>query len=289
MRTTTFLLFLSPLLFLTPYSPAALPITTIAGDPPPTTAPVQPVSVMLLPFHAVTANPDNSWISAAIDEDLAHDLSRNRAIHLVRPSTTQPVAAADGLAAARDAKADRLISGSYQVVDDQLRINAEVIDMSQTQPVAQAKATGRVRDLFQLEDSLAMQLWRILPRPDAQASANDIQVTPLEDYVNGESAPPPEVYQPPRAEVSPGPIYDYPPDYDYTPSIAGYPYGYYGYGYPYFGAPLFFYGGYGFHSGFHDHGGFHGHEGGGHAPTIGHGAAPAFSGGGAHFSGGGHR
>jgi TolB-like protein len=261
---------------------AALPITTIAGDPPPTTAPVAPVSVMLLPFHAVGQSGDSAWISEAIDEDLSHDLSRNAAIHLIRPATTQP------MAAARDANAQRLISGSYQVNDDQLRITGEVIDVSQTGPageiVGEIKATGRVRDLFQLEDSLAMQLWHILPQPAQQTASNDIQVTPLEDFVNSQPAAP---------QVTPAPVYDAEPAY--VPSVAGYPYDNFGYGYPYgYGWPLFIYGGYGY--GFHHYGGgFHGSVGGGHFTGGGgrffaapHAEAPAARfGGGAAF--GGHR
>jgi TolB-like protein len=254
---------------------AGLPITTIAGEPAPTTAPTAPITVMLLPFHAVGQPADSAWISQAIDEDLAHDLSRNAAIRLVRPSTTQP--AGDGLQDARDAGAHRLISGSYQVVDDQLRVNAELIDVSNAQPLAQAKATGRIRDLFQLEDSLATQLWHNLPQGQDQVAADEIQVTPLQDNQVVSSAP--EIYEPQPAPQ----VYDTTPDYSYAPFDSVYPYGGYAYGYG-FGYPLFLYGGYGYH------GGYHGHYGGGggfHSGTVIHGGSPAFSGGAGHFSGGG--
>ena len=286
MRTACPLLCLSMLLFAASFSGAAQPITGMASGSPPTTAPAEPVSVMLLPFHAVAQGPEYSWISAAIDQDLVDALSRNHAIRLVRPAATQPVA--DDLAAARDAKVDRLISGSYQVIDGQLRITAEVINVNQTQPAGQVKATGRVGDLFQLEASLAMQLWHVLPRPTEQTSVYDVQVTPLEDYVASESAP--ALYQSPQPQVSPGPIYDYSPAYDYAPYVSPYP-DPYDYGYPYgFGDPFLFFGGNGRH-GFHDHGGVRGHDGGGiHSPATGRGGGPSggFHGGGENF-GGGHR
>jgi TolB-like protein len=257
---------------------AGLPITTIAGAPGPTTAPIAPTTVVLLPFRAVGQTADNAWISQAIDEDLAHDLSRNGAIRLLRPSTTQP--AGDGLQAARDASAQRLISGSYQVVDDQLRINAELIDVNSAQPLAQAKATGRIRDLFQLEDSLAMQLWHNLPQGQGQVAADEFRVTPLQDDQVVSSSP--EIYEPQPAPQVYDTAPDYGPSYDYTPYDSVYPYGGYGYG---FGFPLFIYGGYGY-----QRGGYHGHYGGGggfHSGTAIHGASPAFAGGGGHFSGGG--
>jgi TolB-like protein len=252
---------------------------------------------MLLPFYPVAQNADNFWISPAIDEDLAHDLSRNRAIRVLRPATTQPLGAADALAAARDAKAQRLISGSYQVVDDQLRVTAEVTDVNQPQPVGQIKASGRIRDLFQIEDSLAMQLWHILPQSDDQALANEIQVSSPEDYT--QPAPPPQAYyEAPQTQVAPAPVYDTSPGYDYAPYGAEYPYAY---GYPYdnygfgLGFPLFYggYGGYGYGGGNRGGGGYHGHYfgggGGGYSGAIGRGVSPAFGGGGgvAHFGGGG--
>jgi len=172
------------------------------------------------------------------------------------------------------------------VVDDQLRINAELSDVERGQAIGAAKATGRVRDLFQLEDSLAMQLWHTLPQGQDQVAADEFQVTPLQDDQVVPSAP--QFYEP-------SPVYDTTPDngpsYSYTPYDSAYPYNDYGYGYPYgFGVPLFFYGGgYGYHGSYHG-GGFHSHAGGGapHPGTVVHGGSSAFvGGGGAHFSGGG--
>jgi TolB-like protein len=259
------------------YSNAALPITAMAGNPEPTTAPATRISVMLLPFNAVGQSGESNWISQAIDEDLSHDLARNSAIRVVRPSTTQPLKDGDGLTAARGANADRLVSGSYQVVDNQLRVTGEVIDVKQTQSIAQIKATGPVRNLFQLEDELSMQLWHILPQADrtgsVQTSAADFQVTPLEDYTGSQAAP--QVYQPqPEVASAPAqaPVYDYPDD---SPYDSVYPYAGYGYGYPYgFGLPLFIYGGYGNHGGYHHGGDNHGHFGGGGSVTAGHVGSP---------------
>jgi TolB-like protein len=272
-------------LVLASYSGAGLPITTIAGDPPPTTAPAEPVGVLLLPFRVVGQNGDYAWISEAIQEDLAHDLSRNHAIRVIRPATTQPVTDADGLATARDLKAQRVISGSYQVVDDQLRITGSVIDVDQTQPASPVKATGRVRDLFKLEDALAMQLWNDLPRPTDQASTGDFQVTPLEDYTASqqEASPPPPVIYEPQPDVAPAPDYGTAPDY--YPYDSGYPYGYFGYGYGLGGSV--FIGGFG--RGF-NRGGHFGGGGGFHSTphTVGPRVAPSsgFGGGGAHAGGG---
>jgi TolB-like protein len=247
MRYAVILISLCTLLVVAPQARTALPITTIAGVAP-TTAPAPPTSVMLLPFHAIGQSGDNVWVSQAIEEDLAHDLSRNTAIRVVRPATTQPMSASDNLDAARQASAPQMISGSYQIVDDQLRITGEVTDVNSNNSLGQIKATGHLRDLFQLEDALAEQLWRILPRPVEDASASDIQVTPLADYLNGQQPVAPAVNQ--SADSQPPVVYESAPD------DLGYPYASYGYGYPFgYGYPVFIYGGFG-HGGFH-HGGGH--------------------------------
>jgi hypothetical protein len=159
--------------------------------------------------------------------------------------------------------------------------------------------TGRLQDLFQVEDILAAQLRPLLP----QSTINNgwAQVTYGPDQMSS-----PQAYQPP--ETSQG-IYPYstanPPDastyvtpyvypsspydsYDYGyayPSYV-YPYSYYGYGYPWGYGGIFIGGGFGRgfgHRGFgHGPGGFHpgGGFGGGAHFGGGIGAAHAFGGGG---------
>jgi TolB-like protein len=223
---------------------AGLPITLMNGQSP-ATAPAASTNVLLVPFRAVGPAGDRDWISQAVDEDLSHDLSRNTAIHLIRPSTTQPLSPADALAAARSAGADQLIDGSYQLAGDQLRITGEVVNVNDGKPIAQIKATGTERELFNMEDALATQLWHTLPRPDqasATASDYDIQVTPVPNEVSAAYAAPSEPTQ--QTTNIAQPTYDVPS----YPFAGVYPYGYGDYGYPFgFGYPIFIYGGYGFH------------------------------------------
>ena len=98
----------------------------------------------------------DAWISQAIDEELTGDLTRNPAVKVLRVSSAMPVA--DRLKLANQQNAQRLVVGSYQTVDDQIRITGEVIDPADGESLGQLKVTGVKRDLFKLEDSLAAEL-----------------------------------------------------------------------------------------------------------------------------------
>ena len=128
-----------------------------------------------MPFRAITGSSSDAWIGEAIQEGVTNDLARNSAVRLMHSPTTAP--STDGLEFARQQHAQRLVTGSYQLVDDQLRISGQVIDPTDGKTVGQLKVTGAKHDLFELEDSLAAELEHLLPsndRPD-----NSFTVTPV--------------------------------------------------------------------------------------------------------------
>jgi TolB-like protein len=263
---------LASLLIFARLSAGALPITQVYADPSPTTAPAAPTPVLLVPFANISKDGQYAWISQAIDEDLSHDMARNSAIRVVRPTSPQSPTSGGALDAARSANATDLVTGSYQIVDDQLRITGELVDVPQNKAIGQIKATGKVHDLFQLEDALSMQLWQLLPQPASQAQVNDIEVTPLDSVSNAPAEVYPEQTPEQTLAAAPEPAND---QASYSGPGYSYPYAPYdsGYVYPYgWGYPLFIYGGAGYG---HWGGGYHGGWGGNHGghpvehPSIG--------------------
>ncbi len=200
---------------------------------------------------------------------------------------------------ARNAGAAFAISGTYQINGDQIRVNAQLTDAASAHAVGTLQATGDVRDLFKIEDSLASQLQGIL-QPTPQ-SAQTIQTpstsqlpqvtygpqqsttytyTPSYTYTNDQPqqtyavTPTQPTYETPTYET---PTYYY-PNYTYTYSSPTYCYPH-SYSYPYFFGGIIisnghFRGGFhdGFHGGFRDgfHGGFHGGMNGGGMMHGGH-------------------
>jgi len=225
--------------------------TVLAAEPlaPPTTAPAQSVfaatpeyhstpRVEVFPFTAVSGiTTFKDWTGRGIQESLQSDISRTGATLILGPH--ELATKDDPIALAKNDHADLAVTGSYQVVDDQIRVNAHLIDVATNTPVGGFSATGTQTDLFEVEDALGEQLRALLPRPTSIAQSN---------------SDPGVVYQAPAMDYSPPVVNNY---YD-TPPVTTYVYPDYNYGYDYpFG--LGFYGGFGYvypGYGFRDRGGF---------------------------------
>ncbi|MBV8780796.1 MAG: hypothetical protein JO353_05300 [Phycisphaerae bacterium] len=210
---------------------AQLPITTAPwlNNPTATSRPA-PATVMLIPFRNVGANTGDEWMGSAIQESIVSDLSRNPGINLTRGPVAQTES--DGLTAARQAGAQRIVMGTYQTVDDQVRINGEVFDGTTGKAIGPLKITGKRHDLFELEDSLAAEITHDLPGAEPDYS---FTVTPVE------SSP---VVQSSTIVMQPNPDYsNYNNGVVYEPNYLDYGYNYGFGGYPLFDTPLFFFGG----------------------------------------------
>jgi TolB-like protein len=266
--------------------------------PLPSSAPV----VLVAPFAQVGNTGGYAWVGQALQEDLLASIARDG---LQAKSTDKAIGGSDtqgALQAGRDVDAAFVVSGSYQVVGDQLRINGQTSDVSAGRAVGEIQATGEVRGLFAIEDSLGSQLRATLPQmpasqlPTVTAGA---QGTPYA-YMNmtpssGSSGSGLYSNYGPATQPVPNYVYDEDenPSYSYYPPVGYAPYYDYGYGYPY--SP-YFYGGVvivpGFHHGF-DHRFGRGFDHGrvdhffGHVPFAPRGGASGFRGGGG-FGFGGH-
>jgi TolB-like protein len=234
--------------------PATAPWTPTA--PPPDSSAVAtnnaalPV-VLVIPFQQVGDTSRYQWVAQALQEDLAGQVAQG-AMFVPRVSD-KPLLGSDSssaLQAAHDAGAAIVIFGSYQSMNDQIRVTAQVADVASGRIVGTLQATGGVTDLFKMEDSLAQQLHQILPQPASEM--------PQISYgtANGPitSAPLPDNYAAPAPDAYAS------PDYSSDNSSYGSPYsgGYYPPSYGYY--PPYFYGGFiivnNFHNHFHD-GHFH--------------------------------
>lgn len=182
-----------------------------------------PAKVLLLPFDAV-GDGAKPWIAKAVQQNLVAELSR---VNSVTPTTGQ--AGVANLEAAvqigENAKADYVVYGTYQTVENDLRITGQVADVSKKEVVAGLKATGTQRDLFGLEDVIANQVKRALPQPVvAQAQPEMLKQPPAVEP----EPPAPEVAVNERARELEEQLdraierlkYSepyYPPDYGYYP------------------------------------------------------------------------
>ncbi|MGB7159738.1 MAG: hypothetical protein WBD40_16855, partial [Tepidisphaeraceae bacterium] len=163
-----------------------------------------PAAILVLPFRVEGAPRDvetYGWIAQAVRQELLNEAVSVSALRpaAIAAETAKPQAAPDppmliatAAAAGRDAGAAVVVFGNVQIVDGELRLTGHVVDAAQAQPLGALKATGKLPDLFRLEDELSAQLKRIIVEDGrfAAAEAADDAAQP---------APPGVTYVPPPA------------------------------------------------------------------------------------------
>ncbi len=141
-------------------------------------------SIGVMDFVNVSGDAAVGWLAAGIAETVSNDLRAIAALRVVdRTFLPKNGAAADASGAAKGI--DLIVAGSFQRQRDQLRITARVIDVRTRVAVAQAKADGRIEDVFDLQDLLVTQLsaeLRLPLTPSASARIASRETSSVEAY-----------------------------------------------------------------------------------------------------------
>jgi DNA-binding winged helix-turn-helix (wHTH) protein len=137
---------------------AGEPATIAAAD----TAAARPdkPALAVVDFANVTGDPALAWLSAGIAETVLGDLSALGFFRIVDRERLRvaPSPHAGQLAIAAEVGANLTVTGSFQRSGDRLRIAARLVDTRTGEVRAEAKADGRLEDLFQLQDAIGRQL-----------------------------------------------------------------------------------------------------------------------------------
>lgn len=130
-----------------------------ASAPAPTAA-----KVLVLPLTGISEGTDRDWIGRAMHQSMLAELARMGFVEPITPkASTEPVSTSEAAAqAGRDAGAAYVVYGSYQTIENDVRVTGQIVDASTGKIVGGIKATGNVRDLFGIEDIIANQLKREL-------------------------------------------------------------------------------------------------------------------------------
>ena len=129
--------------------------------------------VLVLPFVQLAEQKELAWIGEAVQRSLNNELARQSQYRVVSPAT-QPAQREDlevAKSAAQKAGAQKVVFGSFQIINEELRITGQVYDLDAGGYVGSLKATGALRDLFALQDELGEQLLKLLKVPAAEAVA----------------------------------------------------------------------------------------------------------------------
>ena len=132
--------------------------------------------VYLTPFTPIGNDSSLDWVGKAVQQNLLTDLARANYHPL---ASDKPISTtADAQTAAKTAGAKYLISGSYQVADQQVRFTGQLIDSSNGNVLGGISTTGAMRDLFKMEDALSSQAVQQLGQHAAPVAAGNVPVKP---------------------------------------------------------------------------------------------------------------
>jgi TolB-like protein len=132
--------------------------------------------LLVMPFGGLTPQSP-SWITEAVQQAFLAELGRSADRKVI--GGDHPVQSSkEALAAASRHNAGRVLFGSYQMVDDQLRFTGQLLETDTGKVIGSIKATGQLRDLFALEDQLSGQVDQLLnPASAVQARPAAVPTT----------------------------------------------------------------------------------------------------------------
>ena len=132
--------------------------------------PLGNASVAVMPFSNITGDPNDAWIGAGIAETLMADLQRSHGFTVIDPEFVTEAMNAMGLTArasngeaallavARRVGAQRMITGGYQRLGDQIRITGRLVEVQTGLVARAAKVDGALGELFGLQDQIVGEL-----------------------------------------------------------------------------------------------------------------------------------
>jgi adenylate cyclase len=146
-------------------------------------------SVAILPFINLSGDPKEDYVSDGITDDLITDLAKLSGVDVIARDSVfaykgKPVVLAD---AARDLGVRYLVEGSVRRVGDQLRINAQLVDMTSGKNVWADRFDRRVADVVAIQDDLRRELVNALGIKPSATEAKRLSRVPtanLEAYDN---------------------------------------------------------------------------------------------------------
>jgi TolB-like protein len=153
----------------------AVPLAAVAGGLPDSAPPrAQPAinTIGVTRFRNLRGSDEDDWVGRAIRVAFNTELSKVRALRVYVPQVidrTSDARRSDDLAAAHQLGIRRLVTGSYHVVGQTLRIDAEIVDTATGVQEASDSVEGDIGDFFALEKQLVRSmLTRLRVQPSSE-------------------------------------------------------------------------------------------------------------------------
>ncbi|MFL6281395.1 MAG: winged helix-turn-helix domain-containing protein [Vicinamibacterales bacterium] len=151
---------------LLPAQPPGSPLPEPASDAP-------AAAIGVLDFTNVSTDKEFAWLASGIAETVTNDLraaGTHRIIDRVRVVEAVRRVGTDLASLRKDLHLDLAVVGSFQRSADRLRITARVVDASSGEALAEAKADGKLEQVFELQDRIVTQFTETLGRDRPEGS-----------------------------------------------------------------------------------------------------------------------
>jgi TolB-like protein/class 3 adenylate cyclase/Flp pilus assembly protein TadD len=120
------------------------------------------LSVVVLPFLNMTADPENEYFVDGLTENLTTDLSRYRSLFVIGRNTafTYKGKSTDLKQIGRDLAVRYVVEGSVQSGRDRIRVNVQLVDCGTGAHLWAERFDRERRDVFELQDEIAHRIAR---------------------------------------------------------------------------------------------------------------------------------
>lgn len=146
-----------------------------------TAAPPRRVSVAVLPFKDLAADPANDHLGIGLADATITDLATIKAL-LVRPTNAMlryRDRRTDALQAARELSVDAVVDGSFQRAGNRLRITVQLIDAKDGISLWATKMTISLDDVFAMQDEVSRSI----------VEALEVELSRSEEEIHARAAP----------------------------------------------------------------------------------------------------
>jgi uncharacterized caspase-like protein len=137
-----------------------------------------PNAIGVMEFHNLRADAEHDWVAKALRAAMNTELSKVRMLHVYSPDLidrTRKLPGSDDLRTARQLGLSKLVTGSFVVVGDTVRIDVNIVDAVSGMNQGSDSVQGSQAEFFELEKKLVLNMLRRLPVELSATEGKSIQ------------------------------------------------------------------------------------------------------------------
>jgi serine/threonine protein kinase len=140
-------------------------------------------SISVLPFKNMSPDPDNEYFSDGLTEEIISDLSNVEAIRVISRTSAMQLKGTnkDIKAIGKDLNVQFVLEGSVRKAGNNIRISAQLIDVSKEAHLWSEKYNGTLDDIFDIQEKVSRSIVDALRIKLSVEEKNKIQAHPISD------------------------------------------------------------------------------------------------------------